>query len=118
MIITDIDDLLDKIHNILIEVGQSDPQFKLGDWITYKPHEVRQILEERKDELTKLIKDMPNEKNMKHGKWVEESRKADGIFDLYQTFIICSICGNEHYYGTGDKPNFCDKCGAKMDSEE
>ena len=55
---------------------------------------------------------------VKHGKWVEESRKADGIFDLYQTFIICSICGNEHYYGTGDKPNFCDNCGAKMDLEE
>lgn len=55
---------------------------------------------------------------VKHGKWVEESRKADGIFDLYQTFIICSICGNEHYYDTGDKPNFCDKCGAKMDLEE
>ena len=52
MIITDIDDLLDKIHSILIEVGQSDPKFKLGDWITYKPHEVRQILEEHKDELT------------------------------------------------------------------
>lgn len=27
-------------------------------------------------------------------------------------------CGNEHYYGTGDKPNFCDKCGAKMDLEQ
>lgn len=25
---------------------------------------------------------------------------------------------NEHYYGTGDKPNFCDKCGAKMDLEQ
>ena len=57
------------------------------------------------------------EKELKYGKWVEESRKADGIFDLYQTFIICSICGNEHYYDTGDKPNFCDKCGAKMDLE-
>lgn len=55
---------------------------------------------------------------VKHGKWQVETRKADGIFDLYQNFIICSICGNEHYYGNGDKPNFCDKCGAKMDLEE
>lgn len=51
MIITDIDKLLDKIESILVEVGQSDPQFKLGDWITYKPHEVRKILEQHKDEL-------------------------------------------------------------------
>lgn len=55
---------------------------------------------------------------VKHGKWHVETRKADGIFDLYQDFIICSICGNEHYYGTGDKPNFCDNCGAKMDLEK
>lgn len=51
MIITDIDNLLDKIESILVEVGQSDPQFKLGDWITYKPYEVRKILEQHKDEL-------------------------------------------------------------------
>ena len=66
----------------------------------------------------KFEKKCEKEGMVKHGKWVEESRKADGIFDLYQTFIICSICGNEHYYGTGDKPNFCDNCGAKMDLEE
>ena len=51
MIIADIDNLLDKIESILVEVGQSDPQFKLGDWITYKPYEVRKILEQHKDEL-------------------------------------------------------------------
>lgn len=51
MIITDIDNLLDKIESILVEVGHSDPQFKLGDWITYKPYEVRKILEQHKDEL-------------------------------------------------------------------
>lgn len=58
------------------------------------------------------------EKMIRHGKWKEERRKADGIFDLYQGYIICSICGNEHYYGTGDKPNYCDNCGAKMDLEK
>ncbi len=55
MIITDIDNLLDKIESILVEVGQSDPQFKLGDWITYKPHEVRKILEQHKDELEEEV---------------------------------------------------------------
>lgn len=54
MIITDIDNLLDKIESILVEVGQSDPQFKLGDWITYKPYEVRKILEQHKDELEEV----------------------------------------------------------------
>ena len=50
----------------------------------------------------------------KHGKWVKERRKCKGTFDLYQTYIHCSECGKEHYYGTGDMPNYCDNCGADM----
>ena len=47
--------------------------------------------------------------------WVVETRKADGIFDLYQDFIICSSCHDEHYYSSGgDKPNFCPNCGRRM----
>lgn len=46
--------------------------------------------------------------------WIVETRKADGIFDLYQDFIICSSCHDEHYYGSGDKPNFCENCGRRM----
>lgn len=47
--------------------------------------------------------------------WIVETRKADGIFDLYQDFIICSSCHDEHYYSSGgDKPNFCENCGRRM----
>lgn len=53
--------------------------------------------------------------NTREGKWIVETRKADGIFDLYQDFIICSSCHDEHYYGSGgDKPNFCANCGRRM----
>lgn len=51
--------------------------------------------------------------------WIVETRKADGIFDLYQDFIICSSCHDEHYYGSGgDKPNFCENCGKRMRSDK
>ena len=51
----------------------------------------------------------------KEAEWIVETRKADGIFDLYQDFIICSSCHDEHYYSSGgDKPNFCPNCGRRM----
>lgn len=50
----------------------------------------------------------------KHGHWIKENRQCKGMFELYQTYIHCSECGKEHYYGTGDMPNFCDNCGADM----
>lgn len=52
--------------------------------------------------------------SVKYGKWIKERRKCKGMFELYQTYIHCSECGKEHYYGTGDMPNFCDNCGADM----
>ena len=80
MIITDIDDLIERIESILVEVGQSDPQFKLGDWITYKPHEVRKILEQHKDELeeergeTMTIEEI----DRKAAEMIQEYRKTTG----------------------------------------
>ena len=35
----------DEVENILIEVGQHDRQFKLGEIIKYSPNDVREILE-------------------------------------------------------------------------
>lgn len=35
----------DEVENILIEVGQQDRQFKLGEIIKYSPNDVRKILE-------------------------------------------------------------------------
>lgn len=48
---TDIDALIDKITDILVDVGQHDKRFKLGEWIKYSPSEVRKILQDHKDEL-------------------------------------------------------------------
>lgn len=47
----DIESIIDKVHNILVEEGQHDPKFKLGEIIKYAPHEVREILLKHKNEL-------------------------------------------------------------------
>ena len=36
------------IFNVLVEYGQNDTKFKLGDTIRYTPLEVKEILDERK----------------------------------------------------------------------
>lgn len=46
-----MENLIREIELILIEEGQHDPKFKLGDWIKYTPHEVKEILLKHKDEL-------------------------------------------------------------------
>lgn len=47
----EIESLIDKVHSILVEEGQHDPKFKLGEIIKYAPHEVREILLKHKNEL-------------------------------------------------------------------
>jgi hypothetical protein len=47
----DIESIIDKVHSILVEEGQHDPKFKLGEIIKYAPHEVREILLKHKNEL-------------------------------------------------------------------
>lgn len=51
---------------------------------------------------------------IRRGHWIEEEREVGGCFKLYQKYIHCSECGNEHYSGTLPKPKFCDECGADM----
>ena len=46
-----VEDLIDKIHLILVEEGQHDLRFKLGEIIKYSPSEIREILLKHKDEL-------------------------------------------------------------------
>ena len=36
--------LADKVESLLVNVGQSDARFKLGETIKYNPREVKQIL--------------------------------------------------------------------------
>ena len=47
-----------------------------------------------------------------HGKWLTDVQEVDGC-------IKCSICGLEldKYIIGGDMPDYCPKCGAKMDLE-
>lgn len=47
----DLESIIDKVHSILVEEGQHDPKFKLGEIIKYAPHEVREILLKHKNEL-------------------------------------------------------------------
>lgn len=47
----DIENLIDKVESILIEEGQHDLQFKLGEIIKYDPHAVKLLLLKHADEL-------------------------------------------------------------------
>ena len=45
------EELIRKIELILIETGQNDKKFKLGEIIKYSPREVADILRKHKDEI-------------------------------------------------------------------
>lgn len=47
----DIENLIDRVESILIEEGQHDLQFKLGEIIKYDPHAVKLLLLKHADEL-------------------------------------------------------------------
>ena len=49
--VTTLEELIRKIELILIEEGQHDLRFRLGDIIKYNPHEVAEILRKHADEL-------------------------------------------------------------------
>lgn len=44
----------DKIHMLLIDVGQHDPQFHLGEFIKYRPDEVADIIRDNAVKLEEL----------------------------------------------------------------
>lgn len=50
-----MNELIRKIELILIETGQHDKNFKLGDPIKYMPCEVAKILREHIDELRSVL---------------------------------------------------------------
>ncbi len=50
-----MEELIRKIELILIESGQHDLKFKLGEIIKYSPKEVGEILRKHKDELRQSI---------------------------------------------------------------
>lgn len=46
-----MEELIRKIELILIEEGQHDRKFRLGEEIRYSPYEVKKLLLKHKDEL-------------------------------------------------------------------
>lgn len=58
---------------------------------------------------------------IKHGHWIPGSRQrgneTEGIWT--ERFLQCSICNYErrHSWLRGEKPNFCEECGSKMDGD-
>ena len=50
-----MDDLIRKIELILIETGQHDLKFKLGETIKYAPYEIAEILRKHADELSEHV---------------------------------------------------------------
>lgn len=72
------------------------------------------------ERILKLLASMPaaDVQPVHHGHWIQERKDVGGYFKLYQTYIRCSECGKEHFSGALPKPNFCDKCGARMDGDE
>lgn len=64
----------------------------------------------------KLIEDAPaaDVVEVRHGTWVED-------YDCGEIVLSCSLCGEQYWITPKElkkhKPNYCPKCGAKMDKE-
>ena len=49
------DKIIRAIELIIIEEGQHDPKFKLGETIKYSPAEITKILQEHKNEIIDVL---------------------------------------------------------------
>ena len=75
------------------------------------------LTEEETDLLRKItvaIKDMPNEKNMKHGQLIDLPRALDPS----ERPVKCSVCGTVTSLYHGYTPRYCSDCGAKYSEED
>ena len=58
----------------------------------------------------------------KHGTWERISKQHSNETDGFWTerFLKCSACGYErrHAWVIGERPNFCEECGADMGCTE
>ena len=59
---------------------------------------------------------------IKHGHWIVVNKEHGNETDGYWTerLLQCSECNCErrHSFLRGEKPKYCEECGAKMDGEE
>lgn len=108
----DIDTLIDKILDILVDVGQHDERFKLGEWIKYSPSEVQKILKDHKDELEYEQKPI--------GEWVYADTIAGRRYYrcpncakhlLKNPFSVLECLADESEVKWW---RFCPRCGCKM----
>jgi hypothetical protein len=57
----------------------------------------------------------------KHGTWTAVNKQHGNETEGFWTerFLKCSVCGYErrHSWLRGEKPNYCENCGSKMDGE-
>ena len=53
-------------------------------------------------------------KTEKTGMWVEYNRPVDGLFDLYQPYHRCTVCGYSDYGTVEHSDRYCGNCGARM----
>lgn len=107
-----MEELIRKIELILIETGQHDLKFRLGEIIKYSPKEVGEILRKHKDELRQKWQWIPCTKN---GLPLSEMAYRDG--QKWYGYK-CSRC-NFIYKGNAlTESPYCKKCGADMRGTE
>ena len=56
-----------------------------------------------------------------HGYWIPSNEQRGTVEDGFWTerYLQCSACGykRRHSWILGEKPNYCENCGTKMDKE-
>lgn len=59
---------------------------------------------------------------LKHGYWTNTVKHQGNATDGFWTerYLQCSVCNYErrHSWLLGEKPNYCESCGSKMDKEK
>ena len=82
----------DELKLKIVEEGQQSKRYKIGDF-----------WELNRDEIWRVIDDLPTIEERKTGKWID-----------MDDHVMCSCCGATHY---GADKNYCPNCGAYMRGE-
>lgn len=68
------------------------------------------------------FKNKANYAVLKHGEWIQEWEPQPLLDDYDEIpYIKCSLCGHEEWnidIESGNAPNYCENCGAKMDGSD
>lgn len=87
----------------------SDNQWHIG----YSSYELKNVIEWLDTDFDVIKTDVVP---VRHGHWTE--KKSSGVGGIWDYYFVCSVCGgstpNKAYVIA---PDFCPKCGAKMDGD-